>query len=230
MITQQLYDIMSQTINCRYCWDSEFILKEPFVPPRGWAGGTDKNKVKLVVVTLNPGHPMESEIKQFSKVSMSEKLGQYEIDYLYNFATDTFTNPQIRGNGRDTVFHSKMKNYMVEALVYCGLVDRKEAFNNWLDYVWLTDLFKCSTKSETGPNIPLNNRIRCQKYLLQEINYFNPKAIIAMHGKARDDLSKISIIKNKLVYFRHPSNGGPTVNSPTFKQQLDKLKSIIDRQ
>jgi len=228
IINHPLLDIMVQTVNCRHCWYSDIILKTPFVPPRGWAGGLDPEKVHFIVVTLNPGHPMQEEILKFKRFSPGQKLGQKEANYLYKFATDTFKNPDIRSDGRNTVFHRKMKEYIVEALVYCNLVSRREAYCKWLDYVWLTDLFKCSTIIEAGPNIPKILRDHCRQHLIKEINYFNPKAIIAMHSKARDDLKRIPQIRKKVVYFRHPSNGGPTIYSETFKHQLQELKHILE--
>lgn len=215
-----LKNILLDQLNCRDCWGKDIILETPFNPPRGWACNDDRSQVKILVVSLNPGHPLPEEIERF-KNKQESVLDEDDLQFLMDFATNVYKRYSSRYGG-SSVFHNKLRSYIQEALINCGIIDRHDT-NDWFKYVWLTDIFKCSTVNESGPNISAYFMNHCiQRHLLKELNYFNPKAIIAMGTRAYKGLIKTKWA-SRTVYFRHPANGGPRINTPTFRNQLEKL-------
>lgn len=223
---------MLKTINCRRCWSSRYgykIKKQPFVPPRGWAGNKESESIQFVVVGKNPGHPLPDEIEAFKNKSPHSTLDSKDIDFIHNFAYSVYRDPWSYKYGQSSVYHRKLKEYIVEALVKCDLATRTEAQKNWITkYVWLTDLVKCSTVKESD-SIPKEIRHNCLPFLLEEITYFKPKAIIAVGSLAWETLRTIPTIKEFTAHFRHPSNGGYSIHDERFLLQIDQLHGILQK-
>ena len=191
-------DLSNRFANCKRCFedpatfrrDGATALLTPWCPPRGWGGTTRAGHRALMVVTINPGAPMKGELPLYRSwgISRGNKVTKRQSTRLLSHCTQLYTEP---APGPDTVFHRKIVTYVRAALWVLGERDRVES-RNWINHVWFTDAFKCSTRSERAPSIPKRALEACRPHLEDELKAFTPSIVMAFGGKAREALSAMA--------------------------------------
>lgn len=189
------------------CWGHGWI------PPRGWAGTPELGHRPIVTVSLNPGHPLPSELEIYNRAGISPYLSKDDVtdehaDTILKFCLNEFENPPHDSNH---IYHRKAIAYVRMAMWLLSYTDHGvpiDALNDdWKEYAWLTDAFKCSTANENGPSIPLKWGLTCvNSHLRRELEAIKPKLVISLGGGASTFLQKAGITHVKA---RHPSRGCP---------------------
>lgn len=224
-------------VGCRNCWDCEIIDKTS--PPRGWAGKYDNpEKVVYVFVSLNPASPKREEVVHFGAPLLGRRDFNIDedLDWVINRVANRYLmEPNNEGRSGKRNFHEYLGNTIKEILKATVDLSPDEINDNFLEYVWCTDLFKCSFKKKlNGEEVTFNKAKEelaafykneypfacCLKHLFIELEYFQPKAIIALGGetykeltlpdsKLPSDYKKLGYKKwgdkNKVYKFPHPS-------------------------
>ena len=228
-------DVLKMTasfVNCQKCTkirngSGKKVLTESWQPPRGWAGNFSEGDVlrPLMVVSLNPGHPFQEEKEMWSKNKIviqkkkrpdgTEPFGIEHAKKILEFCTRSFLfkNEKDKSLASNLIFHKKASGYARSCLWLLG--DPSWEIN-WLNACWFTDIIKCSTGKESGPYIPQEMFDNCSEHFIAEMKAFKPKAILALgkntYNKTLKTVQKYNI-QTPVVYFRHPSNGAPALDS-----------------
>ncbi len=160
--------------------DGTSPLLHPWCPPRGWAGTERKGVRTVFVLTLNPGAPMAGERALWSQWGLTAgKSSRADAQKLLTHCTSNYVAPT---RSRDTVFHRKSVGLARAALWLFGAHDFDDP--SWIDHCWFTDIYKCSTKSERGPNIPAGALAACRPHLDAELAMFRPRVILTLNHRA----------------------------------------------
>jgi hypothetical protein len=168
-------------------------------------------------VSHNPGHPLEeSDEVPFWRNDLglvdqdgngpTRPITGNDAERMLTFCSCGFLEPGSSGN---FTFHRKVAGYARACLKMLGLDHTKSA---WLDHCWFTDAFKCTTRKENGPPITEEMYEMCLDHLRREVETLRPRAILALGGRAHEQVLKLSA-DVPIVKFRLTSNGCPQLQS-----------------
>ncbi len=183
-------------------------------PPRGFY--FEKGKVDILVVGKNPGHLLENsdEHKLYSNKKSHELF-----DTWIKFRKDYFKDHKSN-KARSSRFHKNLYKYLNH------FIGKNK---NIFDHIAETNLVKCSNKKREQDVLNSKTINECyDKYLLNEINLFKPKVILALGREVEKHLNKkINVDFNcKIIYVKHPSYSYKKENEI---QILDDIKKQIDK-
>lgn len=171
----------------------------PLWPPRGWAGPEEVASPSVMLVSLNPGHPLKIAKDPRGVWNEEALLRRHGLAMHVNYGSDevvirrkTSVTPAAAGamlelcwrsyrtptSARDHLFHRRSVAYARAALWLCG-VDSK-----WESHSWFTDLVKCSTVSESRQALPKGAILNCRAHLSRELDFVQPSAILALGAQA----------------------------------------------
>lgn len=197
--------------------DGDAHFSNGWAPPRGWAGGSDKGHRPVLTVSLNPGHPIEGELAHLAKAGLRPVKAANEVTddvakAVLNYCSAHYDS---RTRSKDLIYHKKVIGYVRAAAWLLRQTTLDYAFDPrrapWREFAWITDCFKCSTRRDRGPRIPLELMRKCvDLHLRSEIGAVQPKLVIALGGAAAEALCAAGIMH---VRMRHPSNGCPALDS-----------------
>lgn len=210
-IQEQLLDIMK----CKKC--NSPIVDHAY-PPRGWAGNYRSKSVQYLLITLNPASPKDKEKKYFKNHIDDYCIKDLEflIDDVANFY---LINPDNEKNTNKR-YHKNLNYAIKELLRRTTNLKEDKICSNFLDYVWVTDLFKCSLinnskfkcaikqlREDLNTKYPIKH---CIDHLFKELSFFKPKYIFAMGTDVACELERrqynqIKEWRNKVFYLPHPS-------------------------
>lgn len=141
------------------------IWPHGWIPPRGWAGSVERQHLPIIIVALNPGHPMDNELAFYCSRGVAPvESGAIPLSSgqaIMEWCTESFDNP---GRTRDHIYHRKVLAYIRMALwlhFHINKIAEDALECDWKKYVWITDAFKCTTKNESGPKIPMKYMRDC---------------------------------------------------------------------
>jgi len=184
-------------INCMNCKIScKNILKDTHngIPPRGFYY---KNiPIKILIIGKNPGHPLNNETYEFKNKTGADLFLSYR-KYQDNLYSNIFLNKE-----KSTTFHKNLFKYISFFLDIPN--DIKEIYK----YAAHTNLLKCSTINEQQLLRGCKEAVDAcfNKYLLSEIEYLQPKILLALGKEVYNYLNKYKKKLNiPIIYIRHPS-------------------------
>ena len=194
-------------ISCMSCPNTEKQCKEILkdykngIPPRGFL--FKAAPVKLLVVSKNPGHPLNGETKKY--------IGRMGIDLF-----EAFRNHQKevyyhlnKSKDRNLRFHKNLFSYMS----YVFKIDPKEGeydIDKIYQHMAHTSLVKCSTNGEQDKLNPQTMEECFNKYFLDELKLLKPKVLLALGREVENFLNakkaEFKLPKElKIIYIKHPS-------------------------
>jgi uracil-DNA glycosylase len=199
-------------------------------PPRGWAGAEGDHARVLMIVTLNPGAPQGAE-KAFVEweglgsgcCSATEDIHRAHAAAVLKRCTDSYVSPPP---GHDFIFHRRSVALARAALRALGRDDA-----DWLRLTWFTDLYKCSTPSESSPEIPTSAIATCRPWLDEELALFRPSVVLALGGVVEAELTDAADgaiqADPRVVPFPHPSpaNSGTWQKLPRHVDRFDQIRN-----
>jgi hypothetical protein len=223
-------------IGCRTCLtDRNTFLNGQSVipltgwaPPRGWAGPLNST-VDIVLVSLNPGAPLPGEVAHYEQNEIeyaNVNVSATQATVVRDYCQKQYSKPQ---RGHNWTFHRKSLGY-ARALLW--LLDGKDPGETPWERCWFTDLFKCSTKRESGPQITSQAFSACLPHLVEEVRLLRPKLIVALGGRSAKALRLLSTQQpafSSLVAFRHPSNGCPRLEAEYHDDSFKNAARVLDR-
>jgi len=165
--------------------------------PRGFFTEDNPSKIEIMGVCKNPGHLINGEAELY------KNRPGIEIARIHlNFAKSTFNGllDSIPGARRSTTFHKNLIRY----LSYFLDVPKAEVFNHAV----YTNLVKCSTHGERDVLNGVTMHNCFSQHLLREINYFQPKVLIAFGREVENFLLNAKVhgrIALPIIYVKHPS-------------------------
>lgn len=225
----ELPSITQRIVGCRKCRDDDrtyvgglSVLATDWAPPRGWAGAGHAS-VEAVLVALNPGGPLPGEMEHYAArgITAATCHGTPEqAETIHQYCLDQYRAPR---RGQNWIFHRKSV-----ALARCllWLIDGRDPGQSPWSRCWFTDVFKCSTRSESAPQIKDAAFNACRSHLVQELVALKPKLIVALGGAARKRLLLAGI--GPFVTFRHPSNGCPRIDAPFHDAAFEAAASLLN--
>ena len=191
---RQLKQLYTGCMNCensnKQCPEIKKNIKNGY-PPRGFY--FENHNVDILVVGKNPGHILENEKENLLyKNKSKEELYKAWMDFRKKYY---FSHKENKS--RSSTFHKNLYGY----LEY--FIDKKEIFN----HVAETNLIKCSTEDERGKLHKKTIKECYNKYLINEINFFKPKVILALGREVEKYLNKRNGIdfNCQIIYIKHPS-------------------------
>ncbi|RCJ19410.1 hypothetical protein A6V25_27075 [Nostoc sp. ATCC 53789] len=163
-------------------------------PPRGFYTEINPEDIQVMLVGKNPGRIINAEIAYYR--GSPKDIAQKHIDWNRGlFTGNVITKP---GEKRSLVFHQNILNYMSTILD----VAQSEVFR----YCVQTNIVKCSTVGEQDKleKKTINNCFSC--HFMREIEFFNPKVIIAFGREVENFLQSRNNLHGKpVIYIKHPS-------------------------
>jgi hypothetical protein len=172
-----------------------------------------------MVVAFNPGAPMPDERPMWSKAEFrAGACSPEQALLLLERCTANYVRPEEQDR-RDSVFHRKSVGLVRAALWLFGLRDIEDA--SWTDRCWFTDVFKCSTRDERGPRIPSAAMSACRRHLTTELEYFQPKVVLTLGGRAAAATGELERVP--VVRFRFPSGGLAALTSESLTDKFDAI-------
>jgi len=181
---------MNCSINCNNLYIYKNIPRG--IPPRGFYF---KNiPIKILIVGKNPGNPLKNE-----EILYKDKTGE-NLYLIYRTYQENLYSNILFETDKSTTFHKNMFRYI------SFFLDIPNNINEIYKYVAHTNLLKCSTIDE---QIELNKckdavDICFNKYLLNEIEYMQPKILLALGREVEKYLNKKDL-KIPIIYIKHPS-------------------------
>jgi hypothetical protein len=171
-----------------------------------------------MVVALNPGAPMPDERALYDREGFTAgSCTPKQAAVLLERCTSNYLDPWAQDRG-DTVFHRKSIGLVKASLWLFGLRNIDDPA--WIDRCWFTDAFKCSTESERGPNIPAGAMRACrQQHLMAEFEYFKPKVVVTLGGRAAAAVGQLDDMP--VVHFRFPSGGLEPLGSDSLNDNFN---------
>lgn len=172
-----------------------------------------------MVVALNPGKPTQDERGLWEDWGLVTEgaCSRAQAGQLLERCTRNYLEPEP---GSDTVFHRKAVGLARAALWLFGRRDLDD--ESWLDEVWFTDAFKCSTIDERGPRIPARAMGACRRHLQAEIDHFEPRVVLTLGGRARAAVADLARLPT-VVGFRFPSGGLAAIDDGSLDEKLDEI-------
>lgn len=173
-------------VGCTDCYSIDGVSKLlPRVDrqmPCGWAGTDEQGPRRLMIVALNPGHPMWGG-SEWHALDLVDESGCRRRDIslghagaLLKFGTKLYVEP---GPSANSLFHRRSVAYAKACLWLLG-----EKPEDWLRLCWFTDAFKCSTAQETKVRIPDEGFDSCGRHLRRELSEFTPELVVALGSAA----------------------------------------------
>jgi hypothetical protein len=217
----ELREVTRDILSCRRCVEGELLYK-PWIAPRGWAGLPKRDRVELVFVALNPGHPLPYEVELLKNLGLDETCIEVTDDQVTGVNGYGLSNYQCVPKGPSGTFHAKSVA-LAHSLLW--LMSGQEPGDSLWEKCWFTDAFKCSTRKESAPAISRAAFSECRPHLERELSACSPKLVVTLGKSARRVLSDMH--RYPIVHFRHPSNGCPRLDSTyhddAFQQAADAL-------
>lgn len=206
-------ELTREFMQCTKCFGSKRVrsLVEQW-PPRGWAGPDSVKQPSVMLVSLNPGHPvrikwngqLRDEPRLFARLRLTKRSFQgctMGPRAMLAFCRRSYANP---APGRNQLFHRRSIAY-ARALLWLLGVRGDDA---WKTHCWFTDLGKCSTNREHGAYIPVAAIRNCRGHIEREFEFVRPTIIAALGSQAAGRLRTIVAESFPYVHFvhlRHPS-------------------------
>jgi hypothetical protein len=218
-------DLTMTFMRCATCFGSSSSVPDlsPLWPPRGWAGPPELRAPTVLVVSLNPGHPLSIPTKYGvgwdeakllhdhglgaqatiegpeavvrRRTAVTREAAQAVVDICWR----CYDGPTP---ARDHLFHRRSVAYARACLWLAGVDE------DWRAHCWFTDIVKCSTTTESGTGLPEAAITNCRRHLVREIEVVQPK-IIAVLGHQAVPPTKAAALEAGSqampVVFRHPA-------------------------
>ncbi|WP_437613537.1 uracil-DNA glycosylase family protein [Sorangium sp. So ce834] len=155
-----------------------------------------------MVVTLNPGAPMDGERDLYASWGLTVPgcVSENQAKLLMAHCTKQYVAP---GRGADTVFHRKITTFARASLWVLGHRDAVSA-DGWIDNCWFTDIFKCSTRAESAPRIPKAAFAACRPHLEAELAAFAPRVLLAFGATAAREVASLRNQQHSPAIFTLP--------------------------
>jgi hypothetical protein len=196
-----------------------------WVPPRGWAGSADSEHRPVMLVALNPGHPISGELAAYAKAGVKPYRDATEVEDSHALAilrhvTNTYSHLRRTQDsifGRKCIAYIRCTAWILKKLLPAIYTFEPEA-GEWYHFGWITDAFKCSTRRDTAPRIPKAHLIDCvNTHLPNEIRAARPRLVLALGGGSAYALERSRINWQspngpRFVGVRHPSQGCPPID------------------
>jgi len=207
-IQEQLLDIMK----CKNC--NSAVIDHAY-PPRGWAGNYSSEKVQYLLITLYPASPKDKEEKYFKN---HHDYCIKDLDFLIDDVANFYLIDPNNEKNPNKRYHKNLNFAIKKLLRRTTNLKEDDICSSFLDYVWVTDLFKCSLNNEVINSFleeknsqgkkkksnefgyamkqlenDLNTKYpleHCIGHLYQELSYFNPKYIFAMSRLVEYELKR----------------------------------------
>jgi hypothetical protein len=202
-----------------------------WIPPRGWAGAAELGHRPIVTVSLNPGHPLSSELDKYARAGVQPAASAADVTdeaaaALLSFCNEFYDDPT---RSKDHVYPKKVVGYVRAAAWLLRIADQALTFDPrtvpWQRLAWITDCFKCSTVRDSGPRIPFELKQQCvERHLLRELAAASPRLVLALGGEASSVLCEKGI---KHVKMRHPSNGCPRLDAPYHDDSFARMANEL---
>ncbi len=211
-------------MQCAECFKNPRVPGlSPLWPPRGWAGQWSLKPPTVLMVSLNPGHPLMLAPKHGPRWNETEILDRHGLDFrpgveeqevvsrrrtnvTFEAARDvldicwrSYTDPTT---AHDHLFHRRSVAYARACLWLLGVDD------DWRDHCWFTDVVKCSTIVETKTPLPRLAISNCRRHLVAEIEMVRP-SVVAVLGQTALEPAQLALNEAKLpaptIQLLHPS-------------------------
>lgn len=196
-----------------------------WVPPRGWAGSDDSRHRPVVLVALNPGHPIAGELATYARAGIRPYRDAADVEDSHALAilrhvTNTYSHLRRTQDsifGRKCIAYIRCAAWILKELFPAAYTFDPEA-GDWRDFAWITDAFKCSTRRDTAPKIPKRQLIDCvNTHLPNEIHAARPRIVLALGGGSAYALERSRINWHspsgpRFVRVRHTSQGCPAID------------------
>lgn len=221
---------------CREDPELASVLTEEWLPPRGWAGTLKGGERDVMIVALNPGAPMAGECLVYKDAGLPvcgrvppPRISREQARVVTEHCADVYRSA---GSGsarsRDHVFHKKSIGYARALLAL--MHGRDLGVEAVLEQCWFTDLLKCSTVRESAPQISARAFAECRRHLLSELEILRPKLIVALGGTVAGELAELPApFAGRVVKFRHPSNGCPSLVSASHTPAFALAAKALDQ-
>lgn len=192
-------DLTTKFMRCATCFDDPAVRElSPWWPPRGWAGPERIRPPVLMVVSLNPGHPLSlpahygtgwDELSLLTRHGLAAAVtkeaqnvvARRRLVVTREAATAvaalcwrSYTSPT---RSRDHLFHRRSVAYAKACLWLMG-ADPDE----WQEHCWFTDVVKCSTTAESNAGVPSRAVAACRRHLVEEILTVRPEVAAVLGG------------------------------------------------
>jgi|GEM_PF-2515743 len=182
------------------------VRPRPWFPPRGWAGSLAAPPRPLVVLSTNPGHPLEREEHCWSgfpdKVADARRLSEAQA-----LAQLEFVSALYRAGEGGTRFHTRSVKF-VRVILWLMKRAGVPLAAGWFDNVWFSDVVKCSTAKETGsPGIDAL-ATKCSGLLQEELRLLRPRLVIAFGDRAWAALMATQLVLSNAIHAPHPQKQG----------------------
>jgi uracil-DNA glycosylase len=207
-----LVSVTRDILACRQCrrdpetfHDGKTVLAEPWTPPSGWAGNPGGH-VELLLVALNPGFPLPGEPELPD--GLTEDNVSITSEQALAVTQSCLRHYREPKRHRDWIFHRKSVA-LARALLW--LNDGSDPGETLWSRCWFTDVFKCSTRKESNPTLTQSALRACRRHLEREIRCTQPTLVVALGNRAWRGLVELQV--DRLVKFRHPSNGCPRLDA-----------------
>jgi len=191
-IINKLKNLYINCMNCTNICNNTYKNISNGIPPRGFYF---KNiPIKILIVGKNPGHPSKTEKVEFKNITGENLFLSYR-KYQDNLYPNILLNTD-----KSKKFHRNLFRYI------SFFLDIPNDINEIYKYVAHTNLLKCSTidvqqslnKCKEAVNTCFN------AYLLNEIEYMQPKIILALGMEVFNYLNN-NVLKIPIIYIKHPS-------------------------
>lgn len=163
------------------------------IPPRGFYTLGTPRSVKLLIVGKNPGHLLDNERKLYLN-----QTARQMVETQFNLIHQIFQGchqPTMRKN-RSLTFHRNLLRYFS----YFLDIPVEQVFHHCA----YTNLVKCQTLGEQD-KLHKTTMANCfERHFSRELEYFQPKVLVALGGEVYQMLSKASL-EIPIIKIKHPS-------------------------
>ena len=192
------HQIDSFYISCMDCSNTtkqcHGILKDfkNGIPPRGFL--YKSFPVKILVVSKNPGHPLNGEIQKYKG-----KIGS-DLYKAYRDHQEELYNNLYKSKDRSLIFHKNLFQYLSYFL------DVENQVDVLYQEIAHTNIVKCSTKGERDKLNPKTMEECYEKFFRTELNLLKPKILLALGREVENFLNKKKAEHGlPVIYVKHPS-------------------------
>jgi uracil-DNA glycosylase len=190
--------IDSLYISCMNCSNTEKTCKgilknlSKGIPPRGFLFMS--YPVKILIVSKNPGHPLQGEKQKYigkKGIELYHAYRNHQRDVYYNLNNT---------KDRSLIFHKNLFNYV------SFFLDLPNDIDVIYQHVAHTNLVKCSTKGERD-KLNKNTMEECyNKYFKEELDLLKPKVLLALGREVEKYLiDKMADHNLPVIYVKHPA-------------------------